>query len=135
MSKELFAELEERGLLEYGSVISGAIVRRIIGVQMPEIGTKREFDDVALAELSAVDYVRNILLGRGKYLTGSGGNYRILLPSENKRQVDIYMSQADNKLRRALKLSKNMPSVVNRHDNTSARIMMKRESIREHATA
>lgn len=135
MSKELYEELGARGLLEYGSVISGDVVRRIIGVQMPVIGTKRDFDEVALAELSAVDYVRNVLLGRGKYLTGSGGDYRILLPSENKRQVDIYMNQADNKLRRALKLSKNMPSVVKRHDNTSARIMMKRESIREHAAA
>lgn len=135
MSKELYEELGARGLLEYGSVISGDIVRRILGLRMPAVGTKRDFDEVTLAELGAIDYVRNTLLGRGKYLAGASGDYRILLPSENKRQVDIYMNQADNKLRRALKLSKNMPSVVKRHDNTSARIMMKRESIREHAAA
>jgi hypothetical protein len=45
------------------------------------------------------------------------------------------MGQADNELRRALKLSKNMPAATKQHDNTSARIMMKRESIREHAAA
>lgn len=132
MSKDLYAELEARGLLEYGSVIHGDLVRDILGLEMPQYGTKKQFDEVTLQELGAIDYVRNILLGKGRYLAGSNGDYRVLLPSENKRQVDLYMGQADNKLRRALKLSKNMPAATKRHDNTSARIMMKRESIREH---
>ena len=133
MSKDLYTELETRGLLEYGSVIFVDTVREILGLSMPAYGTKKDFDEVTLAELGAVDYVRNILLGNGKYLQGSSGDYRVLLPSENKRQVDLYMGQADSKLRRALKLSKNMPSTAARHDNTNTRIMMKRESIREHA--
>ena len=106
MSKELLAALRGRGLLEYGSVIKGEEVRDILGIEYPEVGTKKDFDEVALAELGAVDYVRNILLGEGKFIASHQGDYRILLPSENKRQVDAYMQQADRKLRRARKLSR-----------------------------
>ena len=109
MSKELLTALRERGLLEYGSVIKGEEVRDILGIEYPEVGTKKDFDEVALAELGAVDYVRNILLGEGKFIASHQGDYRILLPSENKRQVDAYMQQADRKLRRARKLSSNTP--------------------------
>jgi hypothetical protein len=109
MSKELLTALRDRGLLEYGSVIKGDEVRDILGIEYPEVGTKKDFDEVALAELSAVDYVRNVLLGEGKFIASSQGDYRILLPSENKRQVDMYMQQADRKLRRAHKLSRNTP--------------------------
>ena len=111
MSKELLAALRGRGLLEYGSVIKGEEVRDILGIEYPEVGTKKDFDEVALTELGAVDYVRNILLGEGKFIASHQGDYRILLPSENKRQVDAYMQQADRKLRRAHKLSRNTPSV------------------------
>lgn len=131
MSKPLYEALKARGLLEYGSVIAGDDVRDILGIDYPEIGTKKAFDEVALAELGAIDYVRNILLGEGKYLASHQGDYRVLLPSENKRQVDIYMNQADRKLRRALKLSRSMPQIdTQRHDNTTARIVMKREAVR-----
>lgn len=134
MSKELFNELKSRGLTEFGSVIKGDDVRDILSIEYPEYGKKEDFDSVALKELSAIDYVRNILLGEGKYLASQNGDYRILLPSENKRQVDQYMAQADRKLRRALKLSRNMPrSDAYEHDNTQARITMKRESIRSHS--
>ena len=109
MSKELLAALRGRGLLEYGSVMKGEEVRDILGIEYPEVGTKKDFDEVALAELGAVDYVRNILLGEGKFIASHQGDYRILLPSENKRQVDAYMQQADRKLRRARKLSSNTP--------------------------
>lgn len=109
MSKELLTALRGRGLLEYGSVIKGEEVRDILGIEYPEVGTKKDFDEVALAELGAVDYVRNILLGEGKFIASHQGDYRILLPSENKRQVDAYMQQADRKLRRARKLSSNTP--------------------------
>lgn len=130
MSKALYESLKLRGLLDYGCVIKGDDVREILGIEYPEYGTKKDFDEVSLAELGAVDYVRNILLGEGKYLGSHQGDYRVLLPSENKRQVDIYMNQADRKLRRALKLSRSMPSSDHRHDNTTARLVMKRESIR-----
>lgn len=132
MSKELLTTLRDRGMLEFGSVIMGDTVRDILGIEYPEFGTKKDFDDVALAELGAIDYVRNVLLNEGKYLAGDKGNYRILLPSENKAQVDAYMQQADRKLRRAQKLSQNTPT-ENRHkpeENADVRILMKRSSVR-----
>ena len=136
MSKALYDELKARDLLDYGCVINGDVVREILGIAYPEVGTKKDFDEVALAELGAVDYVRNILLGEGKYLASQQGDYRVLLPSENKRQVDIYMNQADRKLRRALKLSRSMLQVDSRsQDNTTARLVMKRESIRRGAVS
>jgi hypothetical protein len=135
MSKELLTALRERGLLEYGSVIKGEDVRDILGIEYPEIGTKKDFDEVALAELGAVDYVRNILLGEGKFIASHQGDYRILLPSENKRQVDAYMSQADRKLRRAHKLSRNTPSAESYKPNANAdvRIAMKIGNARNRA--
>jgi hypothetical protein len=55
-----------------------------------------------------------------------------LLPSENARQVEVYVSQADRKLKRALKLSKSSQQLATNQqpDNTNVRIMMKREAIR-----
>ena len=135
MSKELLTALRGRGLLEYGSVIKGEEVRDILGIEYPEVGTKKDFDEVALAELGAVDYVRNILLGEGKFIASHQGDYRILLPSENKRQVDAYMQQADRKLRRAHKLSRNTPNVESYKPNANAdvRIAMKIGNARNRA--
>lgn len=134
MSKELLTTLESMGLIEYGSVIQGDLIRQIIGVSYPPIATKKEFDKLALLELGAVDYVRNILLGRGMYLSQVNGDYRILLPSENARQVELYISSADKKLSRALKLTRNTPKVDTQHikDNTEARIIMKRVGAKRH---
>ena len=119
-------------MLEYGSHIPGEVVREVLGLEMPEIGTKAQFDAVALKELQAIDYVRNILLSEGKYLAGAPGGYRVLLPSENKAQVDSYMAQADRKMKRAQRLSRSMPAQnVGQVNQTDARIMLKRDSIRE----
>ncbi len=135
MSKDLLRALRDRGLLEYGSVIKGDDVREILGIEYPEVGTKKDFDEVALAELGAVDYVRNVLLGEGKFIASSQGDYRILLPSENKRQVDMYMQQADRKLRRAHKLSRNTPNAESYAPsaNHDVRIAMKLGSARNRA--
>lgn len=124
--------LRSRHLDEFGSVILGDEVRRIIDIDYPEMGTRAQFDALSLAELAAVDYARNVLLGEGKYLTQQNGDYRILLPSENARQVHQYIAHADKKLKRALKLSRNSPTLGtdSKSDNLSARIMMKRESIK-----
>jgi len=131
--KCLLEWLRQEELTEYGSVFLGESVRDVIGLVMPEFGTKKEFDHVALRELSAVDYCRNVLLGEGKYLAQDQGDYRILLPSENARQIEQYIGNADNKLRRALKLSRNSPAIDGGVlDQTSARILMKREGLRRH---
>jgi hypothetical protein len=126
------AYLTDNKLTDYGQVILGDDVRAVLGITIPRLGTQKQFRNLALAELTAVDYCRNILLGKGKYLTQSGGDYRILLPSENARQVEVYVSQADRKLKRALKLSKSSQQAATNQqpDNTNVRIMMKREAIR-----
>lgn len=129
--KCLMAYLTANDLTEYGAVILTDDVRQVLGLVIPKMGTQRQFRDLALAELTAVDYCRNILLGKGKYLTQRDGDYRILLPSENARQVESYMAQADKKLKRALKLTKSTQQVINQApENTSIRIMMKREAIK-----
>lgn len=130
ISRDLYSALHEQGLLEYGSVIERAYVHEIIGVEMPLVAPKQVFDRIALAELTAVDYVRNILLGQGKYLMGTPTGYKVLLPSENAAQIEQYIGAADNKLARALKLSRSSPVLVGvATDQTEARIMMKRKSV------
>lgn len=130
--KCLMAYMTDNHLTDYGQVILAADVRAVLGLTIPKLGTQKQFRDLALAELTAVDYCRNVLLGKGKYLTQSGGDYRILLPSENARQVETYVNQADRKLKRALKLSKSSQQAATNQqpDNTNVRIMMKREAIR-----
>lgn len=133
MSKQdLLEVLKNAGLLEYGSVIQASLVRETIGIVYPDVAHKEEFDTLALAELSAVDYVRNHLLNDGKYLAQHRGDYRILLPSQNARQTENYMRSADNKLKRAIKLSRNTPrGDYPSPDAHTARAMLKRETIKQ----
>ncbi len=129
--KPLFAALDELGLLEYGSHIPGRTVREVLGLEMPEYGSKRDFDAVALAELSAIDAVREALLNLGKYISGSGDGYRILTPGENSAQIDRYLSNAQNKIRRARKLERTSPAVVSgAPSQRGARIMLTDTSLR-----
>ena len=131
MSKELLTALEANGLTDYGSDIPREFVHEVLGIVMPEIATKKEFDAIAILELGAVDYVRNILLGQGKYITASKSGYRVLLPSENVSQVEAYIGQADKKLSRALKLSRNTPDQFKPiSDNTEVRVLLKRNTRR-----
>jgi len=129
--RELFQELQLRGQTEYGSIIDGSMVRHFLGITYPELGTKAVFDKLALAELAAIDYVRTMLLNEGKYITSTPSGYRILLPSENAKQVDAYIISADRKLNRALKLNRNTPKeAAGTADHTEARILMKRQNRR-----
>ena len=57
--------------------------------------------------------VRWNLLEQGKYIKQTNKGYRILLLSENKQQVERYISAAIHKNRKAMKLSKNSPPTVN----------------------
>lgn len=132
MSKDLLNALKQKDLLEYGSVIPGELVREILNIEYPEYGTREVFEGIALQELGAVDYVRNALLNEGKYLASNRGDYRILLPSENKRQIEAYTAQADRKIRRALKLSRHTPASADKsvNDQQYARLVMKQEALR-----
>lgn len=123
--------MKSHGLTEYGSNIPTSLVHGVLGIYYPESAPKAVFDELALKELGAIDYVRSALLNEGKYLIGDKVGYRILLPSENKRQVERYMQQADKKLRRASKLSRNTPYEHRQGaDQTEARIMLKQQEAR-----
>lgn len=132
--KDLMRTLSDAGLLEFGSVIKREVVHQALGITVPTMGTRAQFDAISLLELDAIDYCRNHLLDGGKYLAGTDAGYRILLPSENQRQVELYMASADKKLSRALKLSKNSPALADiKHDQVEARIHMKRQHTRHRA--
>lgn len=130
----LLQTLRNNGLTEFGADIPTEIVHKELEIEMPSYAAKAVYDRLAMLELAAIDYCRNVLLGEGKYLAGTRTGYRILLPSENKGQVDSYMSSADKKLARALKLSRNSIADAVVHDQTEARIMLKRtESRRQYS--
>jgi hypothetical protein len=124
-SKSLYESLSSLGLFEYGSDIPREAVHEILQIEMPAQATKEEFDQLALIELSAIDYCRNILLGHGKYLAGTRSGYRVLLPSENKAQIDSYILSADKKLNRALKLSRSSPAGTIEPSQLEARVHFK----------
>jgi hypothetical protein len=109
MSADLLHALREAGLTEFGSVIEGAFVRRALNMTMPDVGTREDFNRVALAELAAIGYVRHHLLNEGKYITAERENYRILLPSENAQQVEAYLDAANRKRRMGLRLLRSTP--------------------------
>jgi len=125
LHRDFFAELQARGLLAYGASFSTDLVHELLGLEVPEVGTKSEFDRVALAELSAIGYVRDQLLKTGRYIAGTTGGYRVLLPSENARQVEQYITSATSKLRRATLLNKTTPiEHRNINDSLDARLML-----------
>lgn len=122
----LLEELTARGLTEYGSIIDGKLVQSLLGIEVPDVASKATFARLAMIELAAIDYCRNTLIGQGKYLQSTPFGYRVLLPSENRMQIDSYMGSADRKLARALKLSRNTPGMVDtKPDQTEARILFK----------
>jgi hypothetical protein len=130
-SRGLLQALESRGLTEFGCIIETDLVHELLGIEHPPVAAKSVYDRLAMTELAAIDYCRGVLLTQGKYLQGTPSGYRVLLPSENKHQVNAYMSSADRKLSRALKLSRNTPGEPTAStDQTEARILMKQSSHR-----
>ena len=128
--RNLLEELRRMGLLNHGCAISAEIVQSIAGIDVPEVGRKEDFQKPALDELAVVDYVRNVLLAEGKYITADRGGYRILLPSENAGQVMRYMRSADSKLRRAIKLGKSTPPGDPAMNNNLVRAQAKRNGLK-----
>jgi len=128
--RDFYDCLHSAGMFDYGAVIERSFVHELLGLEMPDVAPKSVYDRIAMLELQAIDYCRNILLGHGKYIAGTPSGYRVLLPSENKMQVDAYMESADRKLDRALKLSRNSSSATPLPSQTEARIMMKRKGYR-----
>ena len=131
-NKDFYSWFVANGYTAYGAEVSVDTVREYLGVVRPETGTEKTFSDLALIELGFTDYIRNVLLGEGKYLTCSRGVYRVLLPSENAAQVERYIGSANTKLKRALKLSKHTPAEYKKpNDDTGVRIALKQKSLKE----
>ena len=107
--KEYIDNLERMGLVRYGSVIPGELIRSMAGIELPEMGTREQFRDAALKELSVTDYIRGRLISRGMYLSAAKGDYRIITAGENQNQIASYMKSADSKLKRAIRLHDNTP--------------------------
>lgn len=129
--RDFFDVLIGCDMLEYGSVIEREEIHKLLGIKVPEIGTKAEFDRVTLIELSAIGYVRNELMKMGRYITGTPTGYRILLPSENAKQVELYIESASRKLSRAQTLSKNTPEEHKADmDRSQARSSMMKDGLR-----
>lgn len=130
MSKDLLTKLRDESLTEYGSTFSGEMVREVLGVEYPEYGTKKQFDDVVLVELSAIGYVRDILRKEGKHIAQNAGIYRVCLPSENESIARSWESQADDRMKRAQQLRTFTP--LDAYDAKTDRaviVAMKRESL------
>lgn len=131
MSKQLFDHLDGMSLLEYGAVFPAELVRECIGITYPKVASRETFLTLELTELSAISYVRNKLLGQGKYLSRTGSDYRILLPSENAKQVERYLVSASGKLKRGLRLSKNSPATQTATTDIEAKLLCKKEYIED----
>jgi len=130
--RDIIQMMRNAGLLDYGAVISGNEFRELFHIEMPDTGTKKEFEAVSLEELTYAGFIKDVLLNEGKYFKSERDDYRVILPSENHGQIIAYMSQADKKLKRGIKLNKNTPTEYKVTDNDHARMVIKRESIREH---
>ena len=131
-NKDFYAWFVGNGYAAYGAEVGEDVVRSFLGLEYPEMANKKVYDTLTLIELGYIDYVRNMLLNEGKYLTNSRGVYRVLLPSENAAQVERYVSGANKRLNRALKLSKNTPMAYKKpNDDTEVRIELKKKSIAE----
>ena len=115
--------LNKMGLLDYGQSFSREYFRELCGIVMPETGTAKDFENVALAELSAIGAIRDALLNQGKYLKKDGEAYRVLLPSENALQVQFMNQAAKRKINRARKLERNTPRDAEKKHVTATQTM------------
>ena len=129
-NKEIYDFFKSHKYLEYGSIIPVQLFRDVCGIETIEIGSRADFDNMALSELNYANYIRNKLLNEGKYLKGERDSYRILLPSENAGQIMSLMNSASNKLKRSIKLNSNTPAEYKIPTNDEVRIFMKNEDIK-----
>ena len=128
--REVVQEMRDLGLLEYGVHIPAKKFRSFFGLDYPKTATRAEYVALELEELSISGYIRDRLLNEGKYFKSGQDGYRVLLPSENAAQVLSYMSQADNKLKRGIKLNKNTPPSYKINNQDEVRMIMKRENVK-----
>lgn len=127
--RALLRHMKVNGLISYGATIEKDVVHSLIGVVVPEVGTRADFESAQLAELNAVGYVRNLLIKQGMYLAQEGSRYRILLPHENKLQAESYLRSANKKMYKAQELMKHTPQKTEQiKERIEARILINQHS-------
>ena len=130
MKSSLYERLKKMDLVDYGSHIPRSLVHEILGIEVPEYGTLKEFQDIQLLELKEIDSVRTILIKSGRYLAQDNGDYRVLLPSENQAQVKNMLEGISRKAKKAEALLANTPSSCqDKRDNTKVRLEAIKQSI------
>jgi len=131
-NKDFYARLLNARLLDYGSVIQQSLVHSLLEIHITDVMNIREYDKAKLEEVSAIDYVRSQLLNQGKTIAKHLSAYRIPMPSENREFVERYISSADKKLRRAIKLSMNTPHGDYKPiDDAYEKAIRKRQSLKD----
>lgn len=130
--ERLWHAVVEAGYNSYGAVFEQSFVQGVLGIEIPEIGTRKQFQRLDLLEVSAIDYVRVKLLDQGMALKLCNSLYRVPLPSENSDVIDSWLASANRKLRRADRLRRNTssPSPNGSPDQMAARILAHEEAIK-----
>lgn len=128
--RDIFETLHKQGKFDYGTTIALDTICAWFHIDYPEEGTRQEFKRAELALLKVTDYIRSQLLNEGKYFKQDGEAFRVLLPSENIHQAELYIKSANRKYNRALKLVRNTPSEQKQNTNVEARIEMRKTKTR-----
>ena len=108
----IIEKLQKDGKLEYGSIISQDEIYELFGINMPEIGTKQEFQEPILQELSVVGLIKKRLVETGRHIKKEGDCYRIILPNENIKQAELIRESMRRKQKYMATLLKNTPKEV-----------------------
>jgi len=130
MKTSLYERLKQMDLVDFGSHIPRSLVHEILGIEIPEYGTLKEFQELQLLELKEIDMVRSILIKSGRYLAQENGDYRVLLPSENQAQIKNMLDGINRKAKKAETLMANTPiECQDKRDNTMVRIQAIKNSL------
>lgn len=132
--KEVINKLNDLDIFKYGAVITQDEIYKTFDLEPPEKATYKEWEKFSLEELKVTGAIRDFLLDHGKYLKKDGSTYRILLPSENKKQYDEMLDQARRKSNRADKLIRNTQSeTVYRQSASSDLLRRSSERLQRHS--
>jgi hypothetical protein len=126
----LWLALQADGHIGYGNDIPVSYIHEHLGLVMPEIGKRRDFERVQLLEMTAVEYVRKQLLEQGMWITRQGNQYHIPLPSENSHYATNMLSSAARKIKRAGRLVSNTPTCNQPPDQTASRVLLLQDSVK-----
>lgn len=131
--KELFIRLNESGFFDFGNVITEQEILDLFDLKKPTFGSYEAFKEFDLKLLGITAFFRNQLIKEGKYLKQTNGDYRVLLPSENAKIIELLYQSANRKLQRGIRLAKNTKHHTNKDElnQNLALSVLKRTHIQE----